>query len=250
MMDLLQVSMTSKSCRTFFSLVTMIPFQPLKARCTRAGHVSSTCGASSCTTDELPRESEDRERTDHAPRSCGECCTASQAVGAATCVHRRKITASSSPQRRSTRSAPTPTSRDRLLTPCAPSPGWPVSTKTPRSRSRVPSGPARRSLKELPPGVDNLSPRSRRAAVEMLRALVAAEQGTDDQSRTSTSFVGRKPTKQRLNTSRLTRTTTPSPSYSRRSTPHTKGHGLGPSSRSPRRCQRSRGREIPRRSTR
>lgn len=30
---------------------------------------------------------------------------------------------------------------------------------------------------ELPPGVDNLSLRSRRAAIEMLRALVAAEQG-------------------------------------------------------------------------
>ena len=30
---------------------------------------------------------------------------------------------------------------------------------------------------ELPPGVDYLSPRSRRAAIEMLRALVAAEQG-------------------------------------------------------------------------
>jgi hypothetical protein len=43
---------------------------------------------------------------------------------------------------------------------------------------------------ELPPGVDNLSPRSRRAAVEMLRALVAAEQGIDERPRTSSSFVG------------------------------------------------------------
>ena len=64
---------------------------------------------------------------------------------------------------------------------------------------------------ELPPGVDNLSLRSRRAAIEMLRALVAAEQGggEHDQRSAPMTTAGHSPATDDLAARRRGRAGTP-----------------------------------------